>query len=225
MKYPILLLLALMAIFSSCSRTFFYQPADQQPERTEITYTHGVPDLRAKATDGDVAATLTTRGGSSFLNLNLAVFNLGDTFFTFEPELVKAYGYNKSGKRQELRVFTAREFIKRRNTKNALIIGAIAVVAISAAVASNSSGRKSEYDNDFDDFFFQPWFIINPQFNSAPYTPKDGLLRSHTLYEDEALQGVVKIKKNIDYNEKILVEVPINGEFVKFVFKDKVKKF
>jgi hypothetical protein len=217
-----------MAIFSSCSRTFFYKPAANQPERTEIIYTHGMPDLRAKTIDGDVAATLTTKGGSNFLNLNLAVFNLGDTFFTFEPELVKAYGYNKRGQRQELRVFTAREFIKRRNTKNALIVGAVAAVAITAAVASNSSNNRIERDNDFDDFnnfFFQPWFIINPQFNSAPYTPKDGLLRAHTLYEDEALQGVVKIKKNTDYIDKILVEVPINGEFVKFVFKDKVRKF
>jgi hypothetical protein len=216
MKYPILLLIATMALFSSCSRTFFYQPADQQPERTTIDYINGVPDLRAKATDGDVAATLTTNGGSGFLNLNLAVFNLGDTSFTFEPEMVKAYGYNKSGQRKELRVFSAREFIKRRNTKNAIIIGAVAAVAITAAVAGSSSGRHS---------FFQPWFVINTPFNSAPYTPRDGLLRSHTLYEDEALQGVVKIKKNLDYNEKIFVEVPVNGEYVKFVFEDMVRKF
>jgi hypothetical protein len=225
MKYPILLLIATMAIFSSCSRTFFYQPADQQPERTTIDYINGVPDLRAKATDGDVAATLTTNAGNGFLNLNLAVFNLGDTSFTFEPEMVKAYGYHKNGQRKELRVFSAREFIKRRNTKNAIIIGAVAAVAITAAVAGSSSSRHSERDNDFDDFFFQPWFIINTPFNTAPYTPRDGLLRSHTLYEDEALQGVVKIKKNLDYNEKILVEVPVNGEYVKFVFEDMVRKF
>ena len=52
-----------------------------------------------------------------------------------------------------------------------------------------------------------------------PASSPDFLLRDHTLYPGEAVQGVVKVRAEADFKNKILVEVPVNGAYAQFVFE------
>jgi hypothetical protein len=232
------LLFASVLLFTatSCNRLFYYRPAPNQPEKTQVIYTHGVPNLRLHENAIDLAVDMTARGQRD-INLGIALRNQSDSVFNFAPELIRVYGYDASGRKTPYRVFTAEQFIRRRNTRNAIIAGAavVATVATVAAVADNSTGGGSDNNNNnnFDDDWF--WIaatapnmvVVNGGgFPGAfPGGPIDGLLRPHTLYPGEELRGVVKIQPRAGFSDKITVEIMVDGVYKQFVFDRRERRF
>jgi hypothetical protein len=226
--------------FTACSGPYFYQPANQQPEMTQVVYTNGRPAVRAFVDNADVSADLTrSSNASQWLNVNVYVRNQSDSSLTFYPEDVNVYGYNEKGEAQKLRVFTAKEFVRRRNTRNAIIAGAVVATTVAVVVADaksngGGSGRPGNNENFGNNYWANDWWwvwaatptvVINnglavaPAFQ-PPYVAPDGLVRRHTLYSDEALQGTIKVRLKGNFDHKFLVEIPVNGYYAKFVFDE-----
>ena len=72
----------------------------------------------------------------------------------------------------------------------------------------------------YDITWWMAWTIPDSvdEMPPPPESSPDFLLREHTLYPGDAVQGIVKLRANADYKNKILVEVPVNGVYTRFVF-------
>ena len=235
---PIFFFLCASLFGASCSQSFYYRPAADQPEQTAVIYNQGVPSLRAIVPDAEVAIDLTSQG-QSMLNLGVFVRNDGDSLVTFQPEGVRVYGFNATGQRKEYRVFTAEQFIRRRNRQKAIIAGAVVVATVATVVAiHNDVNNQPDVDpdngyynnnNDNNSWWWWAWSAppiwIGPDAPAPPYASGDGLLRAQTLYAGESVQGLIKVKSDPEFREKILVEVPVNGAYAKFVFGTQQRRY
>lgn len=234
---PIFLLLTVVLFATSCAQSYYFRPAADQPDRTVLIYNQGVPSLRATVPDAEIATDLTARDGNYMLNLGVFVRNDGDSLVTFRPEGVRVYGFNANGQRKEYRVFTPEQFIRRRNRQNAIIAGAVIVATVATVVAiNNDAGNSTDPDlgnnrsyNDNNQWWWWAWSTpsiwISPEGMLAPYASTDGLLRAQTLYSGESVQGLIKVKSDPAFREKILVEVPVNGAYAQFVYGAKERRF
>ena len=229
----IFLFLSAALLGTSCSQSFYYRPTTDQPDRTELIYNQGVPSLRATVPNAEVATDLTSQG-QSLLNLGVFVRNDGDSLVTFLPEGVRVSGFNAAGQRKEFRVFTAEQFIRRRNRQNAIIAGAIVVATVATVIAvNNESGNvghgEPHNSNHYDDNSWWWWAWSAPPIwigdAPAPFASTDGLMRAQTLYAGESVQGLIKVKSDPEFRAKILVEVPVNGAYAKFVFGAQERRY
>lgn len=222
MKHSIPFLLAVVLLLTSCSRVFYYKPAAEQPNNTRLTYNHGLPNLTGNTGECEITAEMITRNTSNFLDLGLFMRNETDSLLTFYPDQVKAYGFAANGNGKELKVYTAKEYIRYRNTRDAIIIGSIAALAISGSIAAANATPPGEAVNHTTNFI-NPW----PMYwgTTPPFASHDGLIREHTMYQNEGLAGNIKIRKDGEFNQKYLLEVPVNGRYVKFVFDEKMRRF
>jgi hypothetical protein len=233
-----LLFTALILACTSCAN-YVYQPAATQPENTELAYVNGLATTRAQVSDANVTVQLRHEGGRGVYDLNLFLRNLGEENITFFPEQVNVYGYNKKGEVQKLKVFTADEFVRRRRRNNAIVAGVVVAATVATAVAVSESNNNNHdtphhHHNDNNDWWLYsaltPMVVLNNGYApvvvgpySAPFVAPDRLVRRHTLYAEEALQGIIKIKRESGFDERFLVEVPVNGQYAKFVFDAKMR--
>ncbi len=216
--------LALALGNSGCTR-YIYQPFQTQAPEVDKVYSQGRANLRSHADSAEVYAAVASTG-ERMLDVQLMVYNNSDREIDFNPENLLVSGYNNAGKKVPFRVFTAKEYIRRRNTRNALIAGAVIVGVVGAAIAldkvdgkpsgsgrnGSNSGTESAFDAAFSTLYWMP-VPIGPV-----HRPSDALLRRHTLMPGETLQGIVKVLAEPGYTQKILIETPINGRYLKFVF-------
>lgn len=234
MKLRLIFPLLAALFLSSCARRMLYEPAANQPDASNVVYTHGVPALRSSIQGCEVVAELTSRGEKD-MNLNVYVRNNSDSAFTFQPSLVKVRGYDGAGQWTPYRVFEADEYIRWKNRRDALIaagiiVATVATILIIDELTDDNSGRNNtneyRYASDGVDFFYDfSWWLTwtipaaaSEEPPSPPITSSDLLLRPHTLYPGEAVQGIVKVRAKLDFKDKILVEVPVNGAYAQFVF-------
>ena len=118
-----------------------------------------------------------------------------------------------------------------------VVVATVALILIVSEIADDgkpSKGSSSQpdwtnnyYYNPLDwiDFSVNTAIIIGsttaPPPQAHPTIPEDGLLKWHTLFPDEAVQGIVKVRGKSNFMQKILVEVPVNGAYHKFVFENR----
>ena len=227
----------LCALFlSSCAPSLYYQPAKTQPDVSDVVRSRGVPALRTSIQGCEVVAELSSKGERD-MNLNLYIRNNSDSAFTFEPGRVEVHGYDMAGRKTPFRVFTAEEYIRWKNRRDALIAGAaiVATVATVAIIANNSKGSNSRSGHSdysggeaiadvlhlaYDVTWWMAWTIPDAveELPPPPESSPDFLLREHTLRRGQAVQGVVKVRAVAEFKNKILVEVPVNGAYAQFVF-------
>ena len=232
MKPGLILPLLAVLFFSSCSPRLFYEPATNQPDVSDVVYTHGVPALRTSIQGCEVVAELISRGEKD-MNLNVYIRNNSDSAFTFQPAQVQVHGYNFAGQRVPYRVFEAEEYIRWKNTRDALIAAGIIVATVATIVIihemtdSKPSRNADNYryvSNGAGFVYDLTWWVawtVPAVANEPPLPPAyspDFLLREHTLYPGEAVQGIVKVRAKPEFKNKILVEVPMNGAYAQFVF-------
>lgn len=235
----ILILFILLFGLSACVSTYYYRPAASQPGQKEAVYTRGLPGLRSQQFGADLTAGLSARGEKD-LSLLVYIYNDSDSAYTFHPEDVKVTGYDASNHTQPLRVFGAEEYIRWKNTRDiliasAIVIGTVAtVVAISEATGNHNhhgghdvdrlSSRADRWAITLDWIDWSMYTAVTIAANNQrppiePVMPEDGLLRAQTLYPGEAIQGVVKIRGKANFMEHLLVEIPVNEAYHKFVFE------
>lgn len=234
-----LILFCLFFGLSACVSTYYYRPAASQPGQKEAVYTRGLPGLRSQQFGADLTAGLSARGEKD-LSLMVYIYNDSDSAYTFYPEDIKVTGYDAFNQTQPLRVFGAEEYIRWKNTRDILIASAVVIGTVAAVVAiseaTGGSDRPSRNHNhglseadrfaiamDWIDFSMYAGFAIaaNNQPPPQPVMPEDGLLRAHTIYPGEAIQGVVKIRGKSNFMNRLLVEVPVNEAYHKFVFENR----
>jgi hypothetical protein len=234
MKRSFIITLGIGCLFiTSCALPYFYQPVEPQPDsRSSLMYTHGIPSLHKRVDSVDVFADLTSRGEYMY-SLTLGFVNQSEQVVTFYPDQVRAYGIDAAGRKVNLRVFTAEQFIRRENTRQALIAGAIVVATVATAVAvaeavdddgGGSIGDGPQNNNFFiDDSFWwwatlTPTVVVNtPRQTVVPVRPGN-LLRRHSMVPGESLQGIIKIQAQQPLLQKVMVEVPLNGITSTFVY-------
>jgi hypothetical protein len=232
-----LFLLIAAGFFSSCY-TYYYVPLTQGQQDVRTYYTHGVPTQYRQLDQYDIFCNMIARDGEAML-LDLLVQNRGETPFTFEPGEIKVFGYNDRGVSRALKVFTAEQFIKRRNrqTAAAVTVAAVATIATTAALVNNMPESAEGGSTDADEALWllaapPPLMIIdNGNNNTLPFADvqaartNDGMLRRHTLFGNEALSGHIRFSTHPDYKYKFRVEVPMDGKIAVFEFQDKMRRF
>jgi len=234
--------LCLLLLAGACTRHYYFKPAATQPGQTEAVYTRGAPGLRSQQYGADITAGLSAKGEKD-LSLQLYIYNDSDSAYTIQPDAVRVTGYDAFGVPQPLRVFEASEYVKWKRNQD-ILVGAIIVVATVALILiideiaddgkpSTGSPSRPGWTNDY---YYNPLDWIDFSVNTAiiigsttpppppqahPVIPENGLLRQHTLYPGEAIQGIVKMRGKPNFMQKILVEVPVNGAYHKFVFENR----
>ena len=242
MKQPLLSLFALLFL-GACTH-YYYTPAATQPGQSEAVYTRGLPGLRSQQYGADLTAGLSAKGEKD-LSLQVYLYNDSDTAYTFQPQEVRVSGYDAFGQMQPLRVFEASEYVKWKRNRDilittAVVVGTVALILIVHEVSkdNNKSKSKNKSGNDRDwanNYYYDPigWidFSVNTAFivgsatapppQAEPVMPENGLLRTHTIYPGEAVQGIVKVRGKAPFLNRILVEIPVNGAYHKFSFEHK----
>lgn len=244
MKHLVLSLLTIL-LLGACATSYYYQPAVTQPGQTEAVYTRGLPGLRSQQYGADLTAGLSAKGEND-LSLQVYIYNDSDSAYTFYPEDIRVSGYDAFGQMQPLRVFEASEYVKWKRNRDiligtAIVVGTVALILIineatkdnHKSKGKNNSGDVPYWANNYYynpvgwiDFSFNMAYVIGaasatPPPQSEPYIPENGLLRTHTIYPGEAIQGIVKVRGKSPFLNKILVEVPVNGAYHKFSFENK----
>ena len=241
----LLFALTAAALLTSCTSLRRYQAAAEQPDFTTVVYTHGTPALQSQINGAEITADLSVRGKRD-LTLGLQVRNSGLGAFNFIPEKIRVFALDASGNKTPLRVLSANQVIQRNRNRNLILAGAVvatAAVAVAAAAGSDKDGPDEQpcynYYPDADFWYtatVAPALVLETaalahQINNTPTPPPaitippDGLLRRHTVFPEETLQGIIKIRAQPGLMDKILVEVPVEAGFAQFVFDRRTRQF
>lgn len=219
-------LFVLFCLFTlgSCQRQYFYRPAATQAETAKPVYNQGIPSLRFEENGIELSLDLTAHNHRD-LNLSLHIRNHSDSVFNFFPEQIRATGFNAAGAKTDLRVFTPRQYQRRRNAQIALISTTVAAGAMAGALAIASQiddeAPAEDATDDADGWYWvtatAPCILLLPDARPG-VIPGSGLLRTHSISPGEAVQGVVKVQGRSSFSDKIVVEIPIDGAYKRFVF-------
>jgi hypothetical protein len=225
---------AIMMTTISCSPRMFV-PDTNQPSDAKVVYSQGIPSLRVTAEQKDVAVDVTRANGTTpWIDLQVFMRNLGDEAYNFEPGDVKVYGYNRDGQMRPLEVYTAERYIRWKNRRDAaiVVVTVAATVAVGVAGAEMASNAPNPIEGDYwwnlatNTAFLASDIARASAAMSAPYISPDRLMRTHTLYADEAIFGSIKVRSIPEYDHRILVEVPVgNGYVSKFSFGNEQRRF
>lgn len=225
MKNSVFLFIPILCAVA-CTRSFRYLPAAEQPGPTELIFTHGAANLFSKKDGIECTLDLVSRGQRD-MSLRLRLHNGSDSSLLFQPEKVRVTGFDASGQAVDFKVWTADGY-RRHKRNQAILIASVAVVAtVATAVAVSENGGSSSNDDDdshhhsHDAFWYAPVPIVVAPPPVSFWNSPDGLMRRHTLFEGETLFGAIKIRAETAHLSKILVEIPIDGGYRKFVFDDR----
>lgn len=210
----------------SCTGPRYFQPAAEQNANTEVLRYDGKPYIRSILEKTEVSAQLIGTTGRSLV-LDLFFYNDSDVHFSIDPAGVLVTGYNEFGIPATFRVFKAEEYIKRRNTRNAIIGGAVVVASVASAIALSESAAGG---NALNNQLF--WWslgavpsIVSGNRPVSPYYSDDGLARPHALFPETAYRGNVMIRGEADFLYRVEVRVPVNGMWHRFDFVPPVERY
>lgn len=213
-------LLAIAATIVSCAPVRYFQPAKEQNINADILYHDGLPYIRSMMEKTEVSAQLMLKGERS-LSLDVFFYNEGGEAFNIEPESIRAIGFNDLGIPTDLRVFTAEQFIRRRNTRAAIIGGVAVIAAVAGTVALlDNPAANNAVGNDLLFLGLTAAPTITASNRSAPFSPQDGLVRPHSVLPQTAYRGLVMIQGKADYLHRIEVTVPVNNMPHRFNFEN-----
>lgn len=218
-------LLLPIALLSSCASGHYFIPARDQGANNEILYYKGIPYIRSTIERTEVSAKVTSRGGRT-IAVDLLCHSDEDRLVEVNPTQLSAIGFDALGAPEQFRVFTAEEFIRRRNTRNAIVGGAMALVTIGAVIASVDgfgSGNPA-FDPSLAIWGFGT--AANIALSNDPGTPfisDDGLARPHTLMPGETYRGVVMMSGKRKYQERLELTFYLNGMPHRFYFNGRAR--
>lgn len=213
-------LLTITVTIVSCAPVRYFQPAKEQSINTDILYHEGLPYIRSVLEKTEVSAQLMLKGERS-LSLDVFFYNEGSEAFNIEPEAIRAIGYNNLGIPTELRVFTAEQFIRRRNTRAAIIGGVAVIAAVAGTVALlDNPPANNTLGNDLLFFGLTAAPTIATSNRNAPFRPQDGLVRPHSVMPETAYRGLIMIQGKADYLHRVEVAVPVNNMPHRFNFEN-----
>ncbi len=227
MKLSLLPALLAVLFLGSCAGSHYFIPAREQNANTGIMHYNGIPYIHSTLEHTEVSALVTSRGGRS-LGIDLLCYNGGDETFEVDPGRISVTGFDAQGIPAPFRVFSAEQYIRRRNTRNAIIGGAVLVATVGAAIAASEGALAG--GNNFDANLFlwslsavPPVFFNNPAMQ--PFVPDDGLARPHTLHAGAAYRGMVMVNGRIRSQERIQIAIPVNGMTHRFDFAGKARRY
>ncbi len=226
MKGLILIMLPI-ALLNSCASGHYFIPAKDQGANNEVLYYKGIPYIRSTIERTEVSAKVTSRGGRT-IAVDLLCFNDEERLAEVNPAKLSATGFDAVGLSAPLRVFTAEEFIRRRNTRNAIVGGAMALVTIGAVIASVEGFGVGAGNAAFDPSLAIWGFgtAANIALNNdagTPFISDDGLARPHTLMPGEAYRGVVMMSGKRKYQERLELTFYLNGMPHRFYFNGRAR--
>jgi hypothetical protein len=224
MQKLLFIALCTTVLLSSCSKGYFFKPAQVPENQQTITYQNGIECITHKQ-DGITVSAHIIKTNSSDVQLMLSVYNDSDSIVHFQPDQVTAKGYNKQGTGKALKVMTARDVVRRRNKRTAIAVGALVATVAAVAIADETSSRPS--NNDYNRFAYDPfWYWVPPPTTILMLPPQsagivqspDGILRAHTLQPGEELRGKILIQRPAEFTESMEIRIPIDGRVEQFSF-------
>ncbi len=214
-------------LLGSCARSYYFVPAAEQNANTEVMQYNGIPYIRSTMEKMEVS-TLVTARGTQTIGVDLLCYNDSDTPIEIDPARLRVTGFDAMGVTAPFKVFSAEQFIRRRNTRNAIIGGVVLVASIGAAIASAEGAAAG--GNNFDaNLFFWSLSAVPPLFfngsGAEPFVPNDGLARPHTLMPGAAYRGMVMVKGKADFQERLEITMPVNGMPHRFDYARRTRRY
>ncbi len=206
---PVLLPIVLL---SSCASGYYFVPAKDQSTNTEILYYKGIPYIRSTIERTEVSAKVTSRGGRT-IAVDLLCHSDEDRSVEVNPACLSATGFDALGTPNQFRVFTAEEFIRRRNTRNAIVDGAMALVTIGALLDPSLT---------IWNFSTAANIVLNNN-SSTSFISDDGLAMPHTLLPEQTYRGVVMMSGKLKYQERLELTFFLNGMPHRFYFNGRAR--
>ena len=94
--------------------------------------------------NAEVSAQVLARGGRS-LSLDLLCFNDGSEILDIVPADISVTGYNDLGIPYTFKVFSAEQYIRRRNTRNAIIGGVVVVATVASCLVGQRPSQRRQF--------------------------------------------------------------------------------
>lgn len=218
MRY--LAIFSLLILFAGCAQPRYLQPAREQNSNSEILYHSGNPYIRSTMENAEVSAQVLARGGRS-LSLDLLCFNDGSEILHIVPTDISVTGYNDLGIPYTFKVFSAEQYIRRRNTRNAIIGGVVVVATVASAIALSDNALANGGNFNANWFLWSlttvPSIVLDNRALS-PAISDDGLARPHSLLPQSGYRGVVMIQGKQEFMHRIDMTVQVNGVPHRFSF-------
>lgn len=221
MRY--LAIFSLFVLLTGCTPPRYLQPTREQNSNTEILYHSGNPYIRSTMDNTEVSAQVMARGGRS-LSLDLLCYNDGKEIAEIIPTDISAIGYNDLGIPYSFRVFSAEQYIRRRNTRNAIIGGVVVVATVASAIALSDNALANGGNFNANWFLWSLSTVPSIVLDSRAVSPaisNDGLARPHSLLPNSGYRGIVMIQGKAEFMHRIDLTVPVNGVPHRFSFMDK----
>lgn len=207
--------LLLIVVFCACGVPRVIFPAAEQNTNVETLLHDGKPYLRSVMEKTEVSAQLVSIDGSS-LALDLFFYNNTDEQFLIDPSNVQVTGFNAFGIPRTFRIFSAAEYIRRRNTNNAIVGGLLLVATVASVVTMVDAGVPTDQVLLFGAGAVPS--LVNDFGLMTPISNEDGLARPHNLFPETAYRGRVMLRGYEEYFHKVQVNVPANGIMHRFDF-------
>jgi hypothetical protein len=219
------ILFLLVSLAASCASPRVIHPAADQEAKVETLRHDGKPYLRSVLHKTEVSAQLTSLGGRK-LALDLFFYNEAYRQFLVNPMEVQVTGFNAWGIPQAFRLFSAEEYIRRRNTRNAVAGGIGLAVAVASAVvlldAAPAGGGALGSELLWLGASTLPPIVGS--FAPEPVFAEDGLARPHNLFPETAYRGAIMIQGDKRYFHRIQVSVPAGSIWHRFDFLPLIKE-
>lgn len=218
MRY--LAVFSFLILFAGCAQPRYLQPAREQNSNSEILYHSGNPYIRSTMDNVEVSAQVLTRGARS-LSLDLLCFNDGSEVMDIVPADISVTGYNDLGIPYSFKVFSAEQYIRRRNTRNAIIGGVVVVATVAGAIALSDNALSNGGNFNANWFLWSISTVPSIVLDSRAVSPAisdDGLARPHSLLPQSGYRGVVMILGKPEFMHRIDLTVPVHGVPHRFSF-------
>jgi len=218
MRY--LTLFSFLILLAGCAQPRYLQPAREQNSNSEILYHSGNPYIRSTMENAEVSAQVLARGGRT-LSLDLLCYNDGSEILDIVPADISVTGYNDLGIPYTFKVFSAEQYIRRRNTRNAIIGGVVVVATVASAIALSDNALANGGNFNANWFLWSlstvPSIVLDNRALS-PAISDDGLARPHSLLPQSGYRGIVMIVGKQEFMHRIDMTVPVNGVPHRFTF-------
>ncbi len=156
------------------------------------------------------------------LFFHLVCINKSSNRIDVMPDKIKVFGFDKENKSKSLKVFTSREYIANIQTDHAwsmtfqALAGAVNAYQAGKSVTVGSKGASVTYDYGKAQYISQ--IEQNKLANQAEQNNvqindlEQRLIKKHSLFAGESIEGDFVVSGEYVYSKKYLVEIPLKDE-------------
>ncbi len=241
MKKSILTLTSVIVLLTiGCSNSYYLKPVIRSNDNMDVIYHEGKPVALSFGEETTVGLYCIKTTDNELLLHVLYTNESSEKRITVIPEDIKIYGVDKQLQKKQLKVYSAKEYLRKMQRKQNWATVALAVAgAMEAEEAAKSTSTTSAYVTGSGGYAYgsattqtydaskkaevearnraeiaktqQQYALINT-------AVEQGLIKSHTLFPEQRIEGNVMVKFKKSYSNRFIIKIPIGKEVHTIIF-------